>query len=253
MNAREDAYKKGSREDAKGAKGFRDESQHSHAPADTQDVPPGYKRTEVGVIPLDWEVKRLGELATLYQPLTISAKDLTETGYPVFGANGLIGFYKQFNHENWQVIVTCRGSTCGTVNRTTDRCWITGNAMVLNCDHNSLISKEFFYYLLSAQNFSVCITGTGQPQIVRSPLAAYQVALPSRLSEQRAIAEALSDVDELLEALEALIAKKRAIKQAAMQQLLTGKTRLPGFSGKSETETLGTVTRIRKGELLMFS
>ena len=56
--------------------------------------------------------------------------------------------------------------------------------------------------------------------------------VPPPLSEQRAIAEALSDVDGLLAALEALIAKKRAVKQAAMQQLLTGKSRLPGFSGK---------------------
>ena len=65
--------------------------------------------------------------------------------------------------------------------------------------------------------------------------------------EQRAIAEALSDVDGLLAALEALIAKKRAIKRAAMQQLLTGKTRLPGFSGAWETTTLGEVADIRSG------
>ena len=62
--------------------------------------------------------------------------------------------------------------------------------------------------------------------------------------EQRAIAEALSDVDGLLGALEALIAKKRAIKQAAMQQLLTGKTRLPGFSGEWETKRLGEVASV---------
>lgn len=67
------------------------------------------------------------------------------------------------------------------------------------------------------------------------------------MHEQRAIAEALSDVDGLIAALDKLIAKKRAIKQAAMQQLLTGKTRLPGFSGEWETKRLGEIGRFRGG------
>ena len=71
---------------------------------------------------------------------------------------------------------------------------------------------------------------------------------PTADSEQRAIAEALSDVDALLGALEALIAKKRAIKQAAMQQLLTGKTRLPGFSGEWETKRVGRSLRSSEAE-----
>ncbi len=79
---------------------------------------------------------------------------------------------------------------------------------------------------------------SGQPGINGQEYGTFQVSLP-KPSEQRAIAEALSDVDQLLGSLEKLIAKKRAIKQAAMQQLLTGKTRLPGFSGEWETITLG--------------
>src|SRR5208337_824780 len=125
-----------------------------------------------------WEVKRLGDLALLYQPTTISARQFKESGYPVYGANGIVGFYDQMNHNTWQVTVTCRGSTCGTVNRTVDQCWITGNAMVLNCDHNTEISKDFFYHLLCGQDLSDWITGTGQPQIVRAPLAAVEVIVP---------------------------------------------------------------------------
>ncbi len=204
-------------------------------------TPPGYKQTEVGVIPEAWEVKPLSELASLYQPITISAKQFKEAGYPVYGANGVVGFYHSANHHTWQVTVTCRGSTCGTVNRTVDECWITGNAMVLNCDQNKSLSKDFFYYLLLGQNLSDCITGTGQPQIVRSPIAAFRVAVPTSLPEQRAIATALSDVDALLAALDRLIAKQRDLKQAAMQQLLTGQTRLPGFKGQWEDTTLGEI------------
>lgn len=78
----------------------------------------------------------------------------------------------------------------------------------------------------------------------------FQIRVPDDEKEQRAIAEALSDVDGLLNALEALIAKKQAIKQAVMQQLQTGKTRLPGFSGTWETKRLGEITKIHKGSLI---
>ena len=127
----------------------------------------------------EWEVKRLGEIAMLYQPITISAKQFVESGYPVYGANGVVGFYHDFNHDRWQITVTCRGSTCGTVNRTVEKCWITGNAMVVNCDQNKDLNKDFLYYVLLSQDLSVCITGTGQPQIVRGPLANVELSIPS--------------------------------------------------------------------------
>jgi type I restriction enzyme S subunit len=186
----------------------------------------GYVHTDIGVIPGDWVVKPLGALAKLYQPVTISAKQFTEAGFPVYGANGIVGFYNKSNHETWQVAVTCRGSTCGTVNRTVDRCWITGNAMVLNCDHNEALSKEFFYHLVCFQNLSDCITGTGQPQIVRSPLAEFSVALPPTKEEQVAIAAVLSDMDAEIAAVEQKLAKAKDIKQGMMQELLTGRIRL---------------------------
>ena len=77
------------------------------------------------------------------------------------------------------------------------------------------------------------------PGVNRNDLHVETVTLPTDVAEQRAIAVALSDVDALLDELDRLIAKKRDLKQAAMQQLLTGKTRLPGFSGKWETKQLG--------------
>ena len=90
---------------------------------------------------------------------------------------------------------------------------------------------------------------SGQPGINGQEYGTLQLPLPGP-AEQRAIAEALSDMDGLLGSLEALIAKKRAIKQAAMQQLLTGKTRLPGFSGKWEKKRLGEIASIRNQKVL---
>ncbi len=209
-------------------------------------VKAGYKQTDVGDIPEQWAVKALGEIANLYQPTTISANLFTEDGYPVYGANGVVGQFHSFNHDSWQVTVTCRGSTCGTVNRTVEKCWITGNAMVVNADHSRDVDKAFLYFLLLGSDLTRCITGTGQPQIVRAPLSAIRLAIPPP-PEQRAIAEALSDVDALLSGLDRLIAKKRDLKQAAMQQLLTGQTRLPGFHGEWEVKRLGDLCSLKSG------
>ena len=101
-------------------------------------------------------------------------------------------------------------------------------------------------YFLFAQLFSQSVNdqitkilaGSNYPAINSRDVKLIEIPCPPRISEQRAIAEVLSDVDGLLNALEALIAKKRAIKQAVMQQLLTGRTRLPGFSGVWETKRL---------------
>ncbi len=185
----------------------------------------------------EWVTRRLGEVADLYQPVTISSKNFKEFGFPVYGANGVVGYYDKTNHKSWQVIVTCRGSTCGTVNRTIDKCWITGNAMVLNVDHNIDIDKEFFYHLMKNQDLSSCITGTGQPQIVRGPLAAFPVRLPKEKNEQRAIATVLSDIDAEIAALEAQREKVRQVKQGMMQVLLTGKVRLVGETEKELQNT----------------
>ncbi len=106
------------------------------------------------------------------------------------------------------------------------------------CNH------EYLFQHLTNRKTQIINTYTqgGQPNLSGAIVRSLLIVLPSP-AEQRAIAEALSDVDGLLGALEALIAKKRAIKQAAMQQLLTGKTRLPGFSGAWETKRLGDVRK----------
>ncbi|HOT15876.1 MAG TPA: restriction endonuclease subunit S [Bacteroidales bacterium] len=173
-----------------------------------------------------WEVKKLGEVAEIYQPQTISQDVFIDDGYLVYGANGIVGKYHLYNHETWQTTITCRGSTCGTVNRTVGKSWITGNAMVMNVDKNTNIDKLFFYYILTKQDFSQCITGSGQPQIVRNPLFEFKVSIPKTNEEQTRIATILSDMDNEINALETKLEKYRKIKLGMMQVLLTGKVRL---------------------------
>lgn len=172
-----------------------------------------------------WHEVKLGDIADLYQPQTISQSDLELDGYPVYGANGLIGYYHKFNHEKWQIMITCRGSTCGTVNRTSGKSWITGNAMVVNVD-NYKDNKLFLFFKLLNENFLSIVSGSGQPQIVRTPLAKWKLYIPTDLAEQKAIAEILSKADEEIELLNKKLEAFKQEKKALMQQLLTGKIRV---------------------------
>ncbi len=112
----------------------------------------------------------------------------------------------------------------------------------------SEVDIEFLYYMMRTQKANIIALAAGSTflEIGKKQLEIFEIAMPPE-TEQRAIADALSDVDALLAAQDRLIAKKRDLKQAAMQQLLTGQTRLPGFHGEWEVRTLGEVGEIRSG------
>ncbi|WP_324036838.1 restriction endonuclease subunit S [Aeromonas caviae] len=172
----------------------------------------------------EWESKSLSDIAEVYQPKTISQSMLTETGYPVYGANGIIGLYEEFNHATEQIAVTCRGSTCGVVNWTQAQSWITGNAMVINTDNFPAISKKFLFYVLDGSNLSYLISGSGQPQITGN-IKTHVVKIPA-LEEQQKIATILSTADQEIIALQQNLDALKQEKKALMQQLLTGKRRV---------------------------
>ena len=131
-------------------------------------------------------IVHLGEIARIYLPQTISSTELTEDGFLVYGANGIIGKYKEYNHKTEQICITCRGNTCGMVNYTKPMSWITGNAMVINTDeHQNKVCKRYLYHYLSAYNFNSLISGSGQPQIVRTPLEQLKVTLPTFLEQKQ--------------------------------------------------------------------
>ena len=133
-------------------------------------------------------IVHLGEIAQIYQPQTISSTELTEDGFLVYGANGIIGKYKEYNHKTEQICITCRGNTCGMVNYTKPMSWITGNAMVINTDeHPNKVCKRYLYHYLSAYNFNSIISGSGQPQIVRTPLEKLEITLPSIFEQEQKV------------------------------------------------------------------
>lgn len=143
----------------------------------------------VGIISSDYPMVELGKVCKLYQPETISAKEMIDNGeFPVFGANGIIGRYNKFNHTEEEVVITCRGATCGTVNMTLLKSWITGNAMVAHPSTTEL-NKRFLYYLLNHSNLTSTISGSAQPQITRSSLSPYKIPLPPISVQEEIVAE----------------------------------------------------------------
>ena len=130
-------------------------------------------------IPKGWEVKSLGEIADLYQPATLSEKELNKNGqFLVYGANGIIGKYNKFNHENPVVAVACRGNSCGAINITQPKSWITGNAMVVN-PKNKNMCIDFIKNILLVNNLDKVVSGSAQPQITRTNFAPLKVITPN--------------------------------------------------------------------------
>ena len=167
-----------------------------------------------------WKEVKLGEIGEVYQPETISQNLLTEEGFKVYGANGVIGYYSRYNHEKEQIAVVCRGSTCGLVNFTEAKSWITGNAMVINLDGNPNYSKLFVYEYLKNDNLNYLITGSGQPQIT-SEIKNHIIKVPS-FKEQNAIAQILDTVHQELKLYEQKLQLLQTQKKTLMQKLLTG-------------------------------
>lgn len=149
-----------------------------------------------------WTYKKLGEFCELYQPQTISSKELIEDGlYPVYGANGVIGRYDKYNHEHSELLMTCRGATCGTINISTPFAWINGNAMVIHPKSYD-ITIPFLAFQLGGIDLSDIITGAAQPQITRQTLTNKKIGVPSLQEQQQIVSE--------LDLLSSVIEKQKA-------------------------------------------
>lgn len=145
---------------------------------------------------------------------------MTESGYPVFGANGFVGFYHEYNHEHEAVAITCRGNTCGTINRIPPRTYITGNSMALDDIKKNVITQDYLYYALKYRGVGDSISGSAQPQITGAGLRSIEFPAPP-LPEQQKIAIILSSVDDVIEKTRAQIDKLKDLKTGMMQELLT--------------------------------
>lgn len=173
-----------------------------------------------------WTIKPILDICDVYQPQTIStSKLIANAPYDVFGANGCIGKYNQYNHEEDEVLLTCRGATCGNINRSTPKAWINGNAMVIHPKSNEL-SKDFLTFLLKAIDYSHIITGTAQPQITRTSLSAVQLPIPTPTAQQQIVSfldAQFAKIDAIKANAEKQLQEAKALFQNALKDLLDSK------------------------------
>lgn len=237
---------------------------HAHA------LPVGFKQTELGMMPNDWEVYECGDVCIKIQDGTHFSPKLGGTDY-LYVTSRNIGpgildvsnaerisemehrkIYSRCDTLRGDLLLTKDGANTGNaaINHLDEECSLLSSVAFLRFDTMRHDARFYLQYILSAegqQQIQNMMSGNAITRLTLAKIRQLRVPSPP-FPEQHAIAEALSDVDGLLGALGALIAKKRAIKQASMQQLLTGRTRLPGFSGEWETVVLGNhVTFLRHG------
>ena len=172
-----------------------------------------------------WKMVTLGEVCDIYQPKTITSKEIQKDGkYKVFGANGIIGRFDNYNHEDAEVAVTCRGATCGNVNFTEPKSWITGNAMVVK-PKNKDIDKPFLFYLLQNSDLKSVISGSAQPQITRKKFSSLKIPLPP-LEEQKQIVAKIdavfTEIDKAHTHTQYAIAESESFKTALLTQAFKG-------------------------------
>ena len=148
---------------------------------------------------------KLTDICNPKQWKTIPTSELLENVYPVYGSNGIIWYYIEFNHKNPVITVTCRGATCGTINITVPKSYVTGNAMCLD-DMRSDIYMEYLYYCLKHYNFNNVISGSAQPQITRQGMEKIYVTIGSH-NEQMDIVDKLKKVENVIGL------RKRELKQ----------------------------------------
>lgn len=206
---------------------------------------PGYKQTEVGVIPEEWEVFQLSDQFRIYAGGDVPKHSISEIRsenhpYPIFANalqdQGLYGFTGERRANADSLTITARGYL-GHAEYRDEAFFPIVRLLVL--EPSGALDARFTTFAVN-ERVKFAFESTGVPQLTAPQVGKYSIAAPP-LPEQRAIAAALSDVDALLGGLERLIAKKRDLKHAAMQQLLSGQTRLPGFSGEWEKTNFAKV------------
>jgi len=225
---------------------------------------PAFKQTEVGVIPEDWKIESIGESMRLINGRAFRPDEWQQSGLPIIRIQNLNDTESAFNYcagqieerhriESGDLLFAWSGTTGTSFGA---RLW-SGPTGVLNqhifkvVPNPKKLSLNYAFLVLrkvqeqiekQAHGFKASFV-----HVKKSDLVGVLLPIPPTKTEQQAIAEALSDADALIESLEQLLAKKRRIKQGAMQELLTGQKRLPGFAAEWEVKCLGQLADIRSG------
>lgn len=204
------------------------------------EVPEGYKKTKVGIIPEDWEVKRLGEIVKFLDDKRVPIKEedrrYMEKLYPYYGASGIIDYVDDYLFDEELILLGEDGANILTRSSrlaflVSGKYWVNNHAHVMK--GKECINQYFLAEKLESLSYKKYNTGTAQPKINQKTCSNIEIAIPF-LQEQQKIAQILSTWDEAIGLKEKLIEEKKEQKKGLMQKLLTGEVRLSGFDGEWE-------------------
>ena len=192
----------------------------------------------------EWQDAPLGKVATLQRGFDLPARSRRPGRVPIVSSSGVSGW-----HDRAMVkapgVVTGRYGTIGEVFFEEIDFWPLNTTLWVSNYHGN--DQRFVYYLLQRIDYATHSGKSGVPGVNRNDLHGELVQIPASVAEQRSISEVLRDIDALVSSLERVIAKKRAIKQGMMQELLAGRMRLPGYNARWRDTTLGEVSSIKTG------
>lgn len=247
-----------------------------------REIPKGYRMRGVGVIPEDWKVEKLGDIIDYVKGFAFKSSEyrksgarvirVSDTDYDSIKDSDEIFIDKVTSHrfKKWslsenEIIISTVGSKppmydsmvgkAVKVDAEHDGSLLNQNAVKIKSKDNSIYRQFIIYYNLKTRRYldnieKIFRGNANQASITLNDLFDFRIAVPQKENEQKAIATALTDIDNLIQSMEKLINKKKQIKQGTMQQLLTGKSILPGFSGKTVMFPLNDILELVKGKQL---
>ena len=203
----------------------------------SKQVPQGYKDSPLGIIPKEWEVKRILDFAPLQRGFDLPTEKIVKGAYPVVYSNGILNFHIEYKAKG-PGVVTGRSGTIGKVTYVESDYWPHNTSLwVTDFKGNN---PKYVYYVYKYIGLSKFSSGSGVPTLNRNDVHVSKIAIPP-IEEQGCIVKVLELWDSAIEKQSELIEKLKLRKRALMQQLLTGKKRLPGFSGEWKEVKLGDV------------
>ncbi|WP_338897905.1 restriction endonuclease subunit S [Clostridium perfringens] len=183
-----------------------------------------FKKTELGNIPKEWEVKKLGEIFKLSSGSFLSQKNIIEGEYPVYGGNGISGYHNDYLFDESKLIIGRVGAKCGCIHISNYKSWITDNALYIS-EKIIDFDNKFMYYLLKYKDLNKYANQNAQPVISGKKIYSINVAFPPH-HEQVSIALILLNMDKKIKEYKIRKHKLEELKSGLMQQVFTGKIRV---------------------------
>lgn len=177
-------------------------------------------------IPQQWKIIKLNDIASISYGKGLPTKNLKPEGFPVFGANSIIGFYDKYLFENQQLLISCRGANSGTINTSPPQSFVTNNSLVVSFPVHQEILRKTFFYFLQAANKEGLITGSAQPQVTINNAVKIILHLPPLNEQKRIVAkieELFSELDKGVESLKTARAQLKIYRQAVLKHAFEGK------------------------------